>query len=25
VRLAKEALRARIDSVPGLAELKVEP
>ncbi len=25
VRLAKEALRARIESVPGLAELKVEP
>jgi RNA polymerase sigma factor (sigma-70 family) len=25
VRLAKEALRARIDSVPGLAELKAEP
>lgn len=25
VRLAKEALRGRIESVPGLAELKVEP
>jgi RNA polymerase sigma factor (sigma-70 family) len=25
VRLAKEALRARIESLPGLAELKVEP